>query len=227
MKTQKFAFGTNSRRTLPFDIGGVTFFAHPLTVAEELQLADVGDRYDLDALEGTEVAPFIQEQIGVLSGLLRSRVQGDVLINPGWVEVHMGTLTLTPLLALLRSGEKPQGSLTLTSWLDEPFTVQERTFDALPLSFAEQLQAGALGQDGTSREITEGSLRLLAALLTARATDNGGKVTPEWLMANLGTADLGPLLSLIQNGPEVPDPNADETAPEGGPASGAAGLPGS
>lgn len=216
MKNTKFAYGTQSRKTLPFILAGLTFFSRPLTVAEDLALSDVGDRYDLDAVGGQDLVPFFDEQTALVADLLRSRVQGDdapVQVTPEWVRQHVGVITLPRILGFLRSGERPGESLDLGNWFEEPITVQEREFRARQASFGEQVQAASIPAEGTTRQILDAGLTYLAALLTARAVD-GEPVTSEWLMENLGASDVTELTGLLQSGPqEDEDPNAEAQAP--------------
>lgn len=218
MRTQKFAFGTNTRRALPFTVAGETFFAHPLTADEDLTLADIADRYDLDALSGAVLGPFMTEMAGMLAQILQTRVQGNTLIPAEWVLTNVGLSTQTPILDLLRTGNRPEQPLELTSWLDEPFSIQDRAFTARPLNFAEHIRLGSLPEDGTSREVAQGSATLIAEYLDARTHETGEPVTAAWLTANVTANELGQILSLLQNGPEALDPNADRPE-EGSPPS--------
>ena len=211
MRTAKTAFGTQSRKSLPFTLAGRTFFSKPLTVGEELTLSDIGDRYDLEALDGEHVAPFIREQCGLVADLLNHRLQGEASerITPEWVMRHVNAGTLEALLGFLRTGERPKRSLDIVAWFDEPITVQDRAFRATPVNFEEQLQAGEIKADGSNREIVQSSMHYLATLLTHRAEDSQA-VTADWLTENLGVNDMQELLNLLQNGPqEDEDPNAE------------------
>ncbi|GGR62178.1 hypothetical protein GCM10008959_25150 [Deinococcus seoulensis] len=218
MRSQKFAFGTNTRRTLPFTVAGETFFAHPLTADEDLTLADIADRYDLDGLSGATLGPFMAEMAETLARILQTRAQGSTLIPTEWVLTHVGLSTQTPILDLLRTGNRPEQPLELTPWLDEPFSIQDRAFTARPLNFAEHIRLGSLPEDGTSRELTQGSAALIAEYLDARTDETGEPITAAWLTANVTANELGQILSLLQNGPEALDPNADRPG-EGSPPS--------
>lgn len=213
---RKRAFGTGSRKTLPFLLAGLTFFARPLTVDEDLALSDVADRYETEELTGARVVELMEEQAGVVTDLLQGRVQGEPrpLITPTWVMTHLGAQNLPRVLGFLRTGERPREALELREWEQEPFSVQDREFRSLQLSFDEQRRAATLGDGGSTRETLTASLDLLAGLLTVRAVD-GEPVTAEWLKANLGTEDITGLLTYLQHGPdeEDEDPNAGEEAP--------------
>lgn len=215
MRTQKLIFGTNSRRALPFDIAGITFFAHPLTADDELQLADIGDRYDLDALEGADLLPFTEDMADALASTLRARAQGDAAqhVTRDWVLTHSGQHTQTNILNLLRTGKR-DGPVELTPWLDEPFYVQDRPFTALPLNFRETglMATIAAGDNVSSRQTLESTSGVLAQILTARALDDTTPVEPAWLTANLTAGDLTKIMVFLQQGEEGLDPNADADA---------------
>lgn len=206
------AFGTNSRKALPFTVAGLTFFAHPLTVNEDLIFSDLADRYDLEALSNAQAADFMGEQIEGLATLLRSRLQGtpETPLDAAWVGQHISTATFQTILAFLRSGTRPSSRLDIQDWGEEPFTVQDRAFQPRQFSFAEQQQAAGLGFEGTNREILESGLGFLADALNARALDEG-TVTADWLRENLASEDVTHMITYLQSGPEaLEDPNADE-----------------
>lgn len=219
MKNIKFAFGTGTRKTLPFELGGVTFFSRPLTSREELELGDLGDRYDLDGDTGS-MSQYLAEQSEVLARLLSSRAQGEQ-VSPAWVEQHLGVQNMTALMGFLRTGERPSGTLDLHPWADEPLTIEGRPFEMRPLTFTEQGLMARIPLDGTGRAIAEFSATHLAQLLDARALpvdgEQPGPVTADWLLDHLGTAELGEILTLIQNGPnadgaETTDPPSEAAA---------------
>ncbi|GAQ23907.1 hypothetical protein DEIGR_400040 [Deinococcus grandis] len=224
MKNIKFAFGTGTRKTLPFEIGGVTFFSRPLTSREELELADLGDRYDLEN-ENAPISTYLEEQAQVLATLLATRANGQA-VDPGWMLDHLGVQNMTAMLAFLRTGERPHETLNLKPWTDEPLTIEGRPFTMRPLTFREQARLAAFPQDGSSRAITEFTAAHLAELLNVRAlpSDNPDQdqqaVTANWLLDHLGAAELQQILTLIQNGP-----NADGAETEDPPSEAAASTP--
>lgn len=221
MKNIKFAFGTGTRKSLPFDIGGVTFFSRPLTSREELELADLGDRYDLDA-ENAPIGAYLAEQADVLARLLNSRAVSEQ-ISTNWIQEHLGVQNMTATLDFLRTGDRPAEALDLTTWTDDPITIEERPFALKALSFQEQGRLATFPQDASARAITEFTAGQLAQLLNARAlpSDHSHEdVTADWLLDHLGAAELQQILTLIQNGP-----NADGAETEGPPEEAAASTP--
>lgn len=207
---RKLVFGSQSRKSLPFDIAGVTFFARPLTTREELPLADLGDRYDLGGNDLQDFQAFAREQADLLAGLLQDRAQGDPtpLITPEWVMNHLGGDSLPRLLTFLRTGERPAEPLQLTDWTEEPLVINDREFRTRRLNFREQLLAADVPEDESTRATTERAAASLAGLLEARAVD-GQPVTGDWLIDTLTTAELSELITLLARGPEVDDPNAE------------------
>lgn len=221
MKTIKFAFGTGTRKTLPFEIGGVTFFSRPLTSREELDLADLGDRYDLESADGA-ISVYLDEQAEALSKMLSSRAVNDP-VDAAWIKQHLGVQNMTLLMGFLRTGERPDGTLDLTTWTDEPITIEGRPFTLRAPSFAEQGRLAQLPQDGTNRDIAIFSATQLSLLLDARALPADKPhppVTTDWLLDHLGTNELSEILTLIQNGP-----NADGAEAEDPPSEAAASTP--
>lgn len=219
----KFAFGTTSHKTLPFDLGGLTFFSKPLTVLEELPLSELGDSFDVaDNLTAEKLRHFFREQAELIAAVLRDRVQGDGggQITPDWVLTQLGSDTQPLLLQFLRTGRRPAGSLDLISWLDEPFSIQDRDFVARKLSFAEQIEvmgSGLVAQTGSTADTVRSAAAMLAPILSARAAD-GQPVEPDWLLASLTAEDLSRVTTLLQSGPEALDPNEPSPEPDRGAA---------
>ncbi|BDP44844.1 hypothetical protein DAETH_48130 (plasmid) [Deinococcus aetherius] len=225
MRHSKLAFGTQSRKTLPFTLAGLVFFTRPLTVDEDLSLSDVGDRYDLETLEPQETVAFLDEQLVIVADLLQSRVQGEPqpLVTAGWAGMNLGASNLAKVLHFLRTGQRPEGPFELGAWEEETFTVQDREFRPLRPSFAEQREAAMIGAAKSTREAIEGGLAFLALLLTNRAVDEQ-PVEVAWLRANLGTPDVTALTSYLQNGPQqeaAPNAPAEAASADGSSASAA------
>ncbi len=210
---RKLVFGSQSRKSLPFDIAGVTFFARPLTTREELPLADLGDSYDLESNDMQSFQAFAREQAELLAEMLQSRAQGDPtpLITPEWVLDHLSSDSLPRLLTFLRTGERPKEALQITEWTEAPLVIDDREFRLRRLSFREQLLAADMPEDEGNRATTERAAANLAGLLQARAVD-GEPVTGDWLIDTLTASELTELISLLASGPQVDDPNAEPAA---------------
>lgn len=207
MGNSTFVFGAQSRKDIPFQIGEYTFFSKPLTVREELPLAEVGDAYD--EAEG-DIRVFIREQADALLPILQRRVQGEVMLSQQWVLDHVGVDTLPGLLELLKTGKRPSGPVALTNWDEQPIVINGREFHMRRLSFSEQANFNDAPDQKELRATINFGVNTLAGLLERRALD-GQPVTADWLLDHLSSDEIGAVTSLLLGGPEVADPNASST----------------
>lgn len=217
-----FVFGIDKHKTLPFVIAGITFFSKPLTVAEELPFAEVGDRFDAEHASTEATKAFITEQASFIATLLTNRLapQSDnrpiPTIDTAWALNNTGMPTLPNIMQFLRSGQRPSGPLELGQWDSEPIEIDGFQFAMRQFSFAELLATADLAElSGVASTVT-GSLEVLAQLLNARLLGYEGQdprpaITAEWLGQHLTSEDVEAVTMLLQNGPDTAegdDPNA-------------------
>lgn len=219
----KFKFGTAKHQTLPFTIGGVTFFSKPLTIGEELPLAALGDDYDAGEATPEQQRALMAGQAEYMATLLRSRLvatEGEAPnIDTDWAMQHFGVSNLISVLAFLRSGKRPSEPLELVNWSDEPLEIDDLRFAMRQFNFAEQLEAANLANvEGGAAASVGASLDVLALLLNNRIQGDEPRpvVTAQWLEQHLTAADIQGVMTLLQNGPDALADEGDENpnAPE-------------
>lgn len=220
----KFQFGTTKHQTLPFVLAGLTFFSRPLTVAEELPLAELGDQFDSVVATPDETRQFFAGQCDIVAGMLRSRLapvgEGAALplVDANWVALNMGLANMPTVLEFLRSGKRPSEPLDLSNWTNETIEIDGLTFAMRQMNFAELLLGIDLDLSTGARSVVEGSANMLAALLNNRLLwegENRPEITADWIAQHLTSADMSAVQTLLSAGPdalgqesEAEDPNA-------------------
>ncbi|MGY2892476.1 hypothetical protein [Deinococcus sp. UYEF24] len=137
---KNLVFASKKHQTLPFTIGGVTFWSKRLTGEEELLMSEVSDA----VLSSDDK---LKQQAGHLAELLTHRLQDhSIQINQDWAMKYLGISNTLQLVQFWRTGERPADfqheTFDLPEWGD-PLLIgdgdDEHEFAARATSFSEQI----------------------------------------------------------------------------------------
>ena len=222
---KNLVFASKKHQTLPFTIGGVTFWSKRLTGEEELLMAEGSDAV-------LSPAEQLYQQAVRLAEMLTHRLQDQsVQIDQEWALKHLGTANTLELVKFWRTGERPvdfqNETFDLPEWGESLVLGEgddEHEFEARATSFKEQIalaQSTPAGLDFDNLSDAESveTIRTLSVFVTDLVNarlKRGEPVDASWLLKQLQIAEITQLMTYLTSG-EVPveeeaDPNAEGAA---------------